>query len=227
MSLPRVLYVEDSIVAQKYMHRYLDADCKIEVAASARQALASMMFNRYDLFIFDFVFPDGDATGLIQRVRNTPNTKGVPIIVVSGTMDDTMLGTVLKLGANDGFAKPLDAAKFRETVLRMIREPYVRELSAKNVPVICVQWAERGEYFEYCPELGIKCSGENAAVANQRMSDALSARLTAGSAMGFIYEEKLVTHYVRAAVNVQLAGAAATPPPGPPKTDPTPAAVGS
>jgi CheY-like chemotaxis protein len=198
--MKQVLYVEDSATSQLLMRKYLQSACELTITPSPRAGLALAQERHFDLIITDYLFPDGDALDLITCLRRSKNTHELPIVVVSSSMDATLLNRVLKAGANDGIAKPLPAGEFRTMVERMLTGPYVRAPEKTLTSVTCFQWASLGEFHEFCPELGIHLSGHERDDTNARMSAAIEQQLAEGARLGFITHERAVTHIISACV---------------------------
>ena len=195
--MKQVLYVEDSATSQLLMRKYLAGLCELTVTPSLRMAHSLLAERRFDLLVTDFLFPEGDALELIQRVRRLEPTKEMPIIVVSSSMDGALLSRVLKVGANEGISKPLATAEFRSAVLRMLEAPYVRSLDHAICSVACFQWTMRGVVSQLCPELNLTISGPTKEDVTARMFAALKARLAEGNDFGYTTHEAVVTHVVQ------------------------------
>ena len=193
----QVLYVEDSATSQLLMRKYLGADCDLTITPSPRSGLTLLNERAFDLVITDFLFPDGDALDLITTLRRTKNHTELPIVVVSGSMDLALRNRVLKAGANDGMAKPLPTVDFRAMITRMLREAYVRTPEQSMTSVTCFQWALKGEYHEYCPELDLHLSGATRDEAAAKMLKALEARLVQGALLGYTSQEKTSIHLLQ------------------------------
>lgn len=69
-----------------------------------------------DLMILDLKLPDADGIEICKNLKNTPNLRNIPIIILTGRGDepDRILG--LELGADDYITKPFSA---RELVARV------------------------------------------------------------------------------------------------------------
>jgi CheY-like chemotaxis protein len=195
--MKQVLYVEDSATSQLIMRKYLADLCELTITPSLRMAVSHLAERRFDLLISDFLFPEGDALELIQQVRKMQATKAMPIIVVSSSMDSSMMSRVLKAGANEGLAKPLTMAEFRAVVIRMLEAPYVRSVEHAVSTVTCFQWTLRGVISQFCPELNITVSGKTEEDVSKLMQGALRDRFAQGTELGYTNHEIVVTHLVQ------------------------------
>lgn len=195
--MKQVLYVEDSATSQLLMRKYLAGICELTITPSLRMAVSLLAERHFDLLISDFLFPEGDALDLIQQARKTEALKAMPVIVISSSMDGALLSRVLKAGANEGLSKPLNTTEFRNVVIRMLNDPYVRSMERAICSVTCFQWVSRGTVFQYCPELALTLSGVTKEEVTKQMQSALQMRLAQGSELGFTNHESLVTHVVQ------------------------------
>jgi DNA-binding response OmpR family regulator len=195
--MKQVLYVEDSATSQLLMRKYLQSACELTITPSPRAGLTLTQERNFDLVVTDYLFPDGDALDLITRLRQARSNTQLPIIVVSSSMDATLLNRVLKAGANDGMAKPLPTEEFRALIDRMLRDAYVRTPEKSITSVACFQWTLQGECHECCPELDIHLSGSDRGEVNRRMSAAIREQLIQGAPLGFTAQEKVFTHVVQ------------------------------
>lgn len=192
-----VLYVEDSATSQLLMRKYVNGMCELTITASPRAGLEILETRQFDLVITDFLFPDTDATDLIVQLRKRYDRMVLPIIVISGSMDLSLLNRLLKAGANDGMAKPLNTADFRAMVQRMMDAPYLRVLDKVASTVSCFQWSTADAFFEYCPELDLKTTGGSREEVGRRMAEMLREHAARSVPLGFTTHEKCTTHVVQ------------------------------
>ena len=195
--MKKVLYVEDSVTSQKLMRRFLSGVCELETATELKVGSALVREKTYDLLILDFLFPDGDSMPLLHQARGAAATKTTPIIVVSSSMDELLVDRVLKAGANDALRKPFEAYRIRALVERMLTAPYMRPSQTSMVSVNCFQWATKDAVYQYCHELDLTLSAPSEAEVSRLMAAALQERVTRGAALGFAYQEIVVTHTLR------------------------------
>lgn len=194
--MKEVLYVEDSTTSQILMRRFLEGIAELTIASSLDAALQLLREHRFDLMIADYNFPEGNSVQLIQYVRSAPMHHKMPVIVVSSSMGAPMLTRILKIGANDGQAKPLKPADFRALVTRMLSAPYVRRLEHPVIDVSCFQWRSSLGIHQFCPELNLTITGPTIEDVTERMGAALNQPRASGVPMGNIGDELIVRHMV-------------------------------
>ena len=102
---PLVLVVEDDRLAGELLARHLTlGGYRVARAASGGRAVALARELRPDAITIDILLPDEDGLDVIARLKSAPETREIPVVVVSIT-DDRELG--LSLGATDWLVKPV------------------------------------------------------------------------------------------------------------------------
>lgn len=102
---PLVLIVEDDPRAVELLRVYLtEAAYAVEVARDGRTGLAKAAALHPAAVILDILLPDVDGWEVLQKLKGSPVTERIPVVVVS-VVDDAQLG--LALGAVDYFVKPV------------------------------------------------------------------------------------------------------------------------
>jgi CheY-like chemotaxis protein len=90
---PNILMVEDNLVAQKVEQAmFEDLNCKVNVAASGKQALALFLPGKYDLVLMDIGLADTTGYIVAKKIREmekvTPHH--VPIIALTAYKADVV-----------------------------------------------------------------------------------------------------------------------------------------
>lgn len=98
----KILYLEDEANLEEVVKLYLEKEgieADLQRVATRKDFESSLSMLEYDLFILDRVLDDIDGLEAITLIRKTnPN---VPIIMLSGTLDEQLIVKALKSGAND------------------------------------------------------------------------------------------------------------------------------
>jgi putative two-component system response regulator len=106
---PKILVVDD-MDANRSMLRTFLTPLGYTIAEAADGAEALTVFNRErpDLLILDLNMPNMDGFEVCKRLKSDPETKVVPIIVITGLADDKNHLKALENGADDFLAKPFN-----------------------------------------------------------------------------------------------------------------------
>lgn len=104
-------------------------------ATSGAQALQRIAARLPDLVLLDVVMPDMDGFAVCKRLRDHPDTAGLPVIFVSAANDSETIVRGLEAGGVDYITKPFNKAELlarvrtqvdlqraRETTSRILRE---------------------------------------------------------------------------------------------------------
>ena len=91
-------------------------------ATTGSDALTIIAETQIDLIILDAVLPGMDGFEICQRIRSTPETAFIPIIIASAKAQEEYRAKALGLGADAYFQKPLSLSKLIPMVEKLIEE---------------------------------------------------------------------------------------------------------
>ncbi len=91
-------------------------DIDIVAARSAEEALRLILQTPVCAMITDLQLPQMSGFELIRRVRERPDHRSVPILVLSGDSDPTTPHRLRSLGADAFFLKPYSPSAVRQKV---------------------------------------------------------------------------------------------------------------
>ena len=78
----------------------------IQRAQTGAEALSSIRTTRPDLVLLDIMLPDMSGVQLTGKLKNTPETADIPIILLTAKDSDTDMVVGLSVGADDYVTKP-------------------------------------------------------------------------------------------------------------------------
>ena len=85
-------------------------------ASSAEQCLETLENNEVDLLILDVRLPKMSGIEALEKIRSQPETRKLPVLMVSGHASVAEAVQAVQLGATDFFEKPLDRDRILVTV---------------------------------------------------------------------------------------------------------------
>jgi CheY-like chemotaxis protein len=94
---------------------------KVELAESGPQALDYLAQHRPDIIFMDHMMPEMDGFEVTRRIKASPATRSVPVIIISGNDDAAFIQEARAAGAVDAIAKP-PAAGVLEALLASLPE---------------------------------------------------------------------------------------------------------
>jgi len=116
----------------------------IQQAQNGTEALSSIRTTKPDLVLLDIMLPDMSGVQLTGKLKNTPETADIPIILLTAKDSDTDMVVGLSVGADDYVTKPFSTpvliARIEAVLRRVLPGPdETREVfSAGPVKIIPV-----------------------------------------------------------------------------------------
>jgi type II secretory ATPase GspE/PulE/Tfp pilus assembly ATPase PilB-like protein/ActR/RegA family two-component response regulator len=120
---PRAMVVDDDPVNRAVVRALLQRDrFEVQEAADGGEALAHLTADpEVNLMILDLEMPGIDGREVLQHMRSTPPTAGVPVIVLTGRTGPEWESALLQDGADDYLTKPVDPVRFSARVRATLR----------------------------------------------------------------------------------------------------------
>ena len=115
--MKHVLVVEDDPDIVELITHYLDREgFEVASAPDGQEALDRLMTEPVDLVILDLQLPGRDGLSICARLRESPRTRTLPVIMLTARGDETDRVVGLEVGADDYIVKPFSP---RELVARV------------------------------------------------------------------------------------------------------------
>jgi len=120
-----ILLVDDNPVAQKMTSTiFVNDGYQVLLAWNGAECLEIAKAQKPDGILMDVIFPDGDGRDFAKQLRADPETKDIPIVFVTNTIDvrDDEGNQTITIGEEicRAFAKPLHYPKLLSTVRKEI-----------------------------------------------------------------------------------------------------------
>ena len=84
-----------------------------------------------DLILLDIMLPDKDGITILKELRNSPQTKFLPIIIISAKSEQLDKIKGLDSGADDYITKPFDVLELISRIKALLRRTQKKELIIK------------------------------------------------------------------------------------------------
>jgi PAS domain S-box-containing protein len=127
VSLGRVLVADDNADMRDYAARLLAGRYEVETVSNGEEALASVLDHPPDLVLSDVMMPGLDGFGLLRALRENPDTRALPVILLSARAGEEARVEGLGLGASDYLVKPFTARELLARVQAQIEMALVRK----------------------------------------------------------------------------------------------------
>jgi two-component system, OmpR family, phosphate regulon response regulator PhoB len=119
---PHVLLVEDEPAQREMLAYNLEAEgFRVSQAASGDEGLSSLREDPPDVVVLDWMLPGVSGIEICRRIRLRPETRGLPVIMLSARSEEVDRVRGLEMGADDYVIKPYAVAELLARVRAQLR----------------------------------------------------------------------------------------------------------
>ena len=120
----KLLHIEDNLSNLKLVERILVHRPDIELISAMRGDLGTKLAreHRPDLILLDLHLPDAPGSKILRRLRSHPETRHIPIVIISADATKTQIARLTDEGAAGYLTKPLDVNAFFKLVDRLLED---------------------------------------------------------------------------------------------------------
>lgn len=130
----RVLVADDNSDLRNFLVSLLAPHYDVLAVADGREALAAVQERKPDLVLSDVMMPNLDGLGLLRALRENPETRTLPVILLSARAGQDASLEGLSAGADDYLAKPFTSQELVARVRTHLNMALARnELAAELV----------------------------------------------------------------------------------------------
>ena len=103
----KVLVIDDEETIRKFIKIQLGkAGYEVKEAADGEQAMVQLKRDRFDVLICDIMMPKKNGWEVLKEIRSNPETREIPVIILTGKNEDSDIFKGYELGANYCITKP-------------------------------------------------------------------------------------------------------------------------
>jgi signal transduction histidine kinase len=102
----RVLVADDNRDLRTFLSSLISPHYEVQAVADGREALTAVQARKPDLVLSDVMMPNLDGLGLVRALRDNPETRTLPVILLSARAGQGASLEGLAAGADDYLAKP-------------------------------------------------------------------------------------------------------------------------
>lgn len=118
----RILLVEDEPAQREVLAYNLRAEgFEVEIAEDGDEAVLSVAEYMPDLIVLDWMLPGVSGIEICRRIKARPETRAIPVIMLSARSEEIDRVRGLETGADDYVVKPYSVAEFLARVRTQIR----------------------------------------------------------------------------------------------------------
>lgn len=122
MQVPTVLIVEDEAAQREVLAYNLEAEgYRVAQADNGEEALLMVAEDAPDLIVLDWMLPNVSGIEVCRRLKSRPETRAVPIIMLSARSEEVDLVRGLETGADDYMVKPYSVLELMARVRTQLR----------------------------------------------------------------------------------------------------------
>ena len=104
-----VLVVDDNEMNRDMLTRRLERQgYRVEIATNGLIAIDMVEKGSYDLVLLDIMMPEMNGYQVLERLKGNPNTRHIPIIMISALEEMESVVRCIELGAEDYVLKPFN-----------------------------------------------------------------------------------------------------------------------
>ena len=119
---PTILVVEDEVPLLTLLRYNLEKQgFRVEEAGDGQEALMRVAESRPDLVLLDWMLPVLSGLEVCRQLRRRPNTRDLPIIMVTARTEDQDAVRALDTGADDYIAKPFTMESLLARIRALLR----------------------------------------------------------------------------------------------------------
>jgi DNA-binding response OmpR family regulator len=120
----KVLIIDDEILIREVVKAALEhSDFEAVAADSVRAAEAQIKTGKPDLVLLDIYMPEINGLDLLRKLKASPETSQIPVIILSGSQELFDVLTVQFEGVYDYLTKPVDNRVLINKIKKMLKMP--------------------------------------------------------------------------------------------------------
>ncbi len=114
----KILTVDDMSTMRKIIRTILSqlGYNNVEEAGDGKEALFKLKATKFDLVLLDWNMPQMDGITLLKEIRNDPQLKDVPVIMVTAEAKKENVLAAIQAGANNYIVKPFTPEVLKEKI---------------------------------------------------------------------------------------------------------------
>ncbi len=131
--LPGILIVDDNEDNRYTLRLLLESDGHERVidASGGKEAIALLEREKFNLVLLDMMMPDLNGDEVLKIIKANPNSRDIPVVMISADTDTEKVSKCIELGADDYLAKPFNPIILRARIASALRRRSLRVLETE------------------------------------------------------------------------------------------------
>jgi class 3 adenylate cyclase len=131
--LPGILIVDDNDDNRYTLQLLLESDGheRIASASGGYEAIDLLNKKKFNLVLLDLMMPDLNGDEVLKIIKGNPDTRDIPVVMISADSDTEKVSKCIELGADDYLAKPFNPTILRARIGAALRQQSLRTLETE------------------------------------------------------------------------------------------------
>jgi adenylate cyclase len=136
--IPGILIVDDNEDNRYTLRLLLESDGHEQVtdASGGKEAVALLEKEKFNLVLLDMMMPDLNGDEVLKIIKANPDTRDIPVVMISADTDTEKVSKCIELGADDYLAKPFNPIILRARIASALRRQSLRALETEYMAKI-------------------------------------------------------------------------------------------
>jgi adenylate cyclase len=133
--IPGILIVDDNEDNRYTLQLLLESDGheRIASASGGNEAIALLDKEKFSLVLLDLMMPDLNGDEVLKIIKGNPDTRDIPVVMISADSDTEKVSKCIELGADDYLPKPFNPTILRARIGSALRQGSLRALQTEYV----------------------------------------------------------------------------------------------
>lgn len=124
----KILVVDDSLINRDLLSRRLERQgYTVKLSENGQQALQLLESQNFDLVLLDVIMPKMNGLELLRLMKDAPNLKDIPVIMISALDEVESAVRCIELGAEDYLTKPFNTILLKARIRACLEKKYLRD----------------------------------------------------------------------------------------------------
>ena len=157
----KLLIIDDNLLNRKRLAERLTSNgYTVETIDDGFKALELIKQKVFDLILLDTMMPGMPGEEVLRELKDHPETKDIPVIMISGLDEAESVATCIELGAADILSSPFDPVLLRARIDSCLENRRLREQEAKYLEQLQVEMEHSDRLVNVVIPIGISLMRE-------------------------------------------------------------------